>query len=75
MGSSGSTSPVTEQQLREVVLPALGVVSLTDMQRATGLSNSSCSRIKRGLMTPHPRHWGALAELADHTTGQKSLAG
>jgi len=61
---SGSTSPITEQQLREVMLPALLDVSLTDMQRATGLSNSSCSRIRRGLMTPHPRHWNALAGLA-----------
>jgi len=62
--SSGATCPVTEQQLREGVLPALREMPLTDMQRATGLSNSSCSRIRRGLMTPHPRHWGALAELA-----------
>jgi len=62
--SSGATCPVTEQQLHEVVLPALREVSLTDMQRVTGLANSSCSRIRRGLMTPHPRHWEALAELA-----------
>ncbi len=63
--SSGATCPVTEQQLREVVLPALREVSLTDMQQATGLANSSCSRIRRGLMAPHPRHWYALAQLAD----------
>jgi len=62
--SSGATCPVTEQHLHEVVLPALREVSLTEMQRATGLSNSSCSRIRRGLMTPHPRHWEALRTLA-----------
>jgi len=73
--TSGATCPVTEQQLHEVVLPALREVSLTDMQRATGLANSSCSRIRRGLMAPHPRHWYALAELANSTTGRKSCAG
>jgi len=73
--SNGAKCTVTEQQLHEVVLPALREVSLTDMQRATGLANSSCSRIRRGLMTPHPRHWYALAELANRTTGRKSFAG
>jgi len=73
--SSGATCPVTEQQLHEVVLPALGEVSLTDMQRVTGLANSSCSRIRRGLMTPHPRHWYALAELVDRTAEGQSFAG
>ncbi len=72
--SSGATSPVTEQQLHEVVLPALREVSLTDMQRATGLANSSCSRIRRGLMTPHPRHWLRLARLAQ-ASPQKAAAG
>ena len=56
-------SPVTEQQLREHVLPGLQAVELKLMQQATGLSNSACSRIRRGLMTPHPRHWQALAAL------------
>jgi ribosomal protein L37E len=73
--SNGATCPVTEHQLHEVVLPALGEVSLTDMQRATGLANSSCSRIRRGLMTPHPRHWEALAGLTTSTTGGQVQAG
>ncbi len=66
--SNGATCPVTERQLHDVVLPALREVSLTDMQRATGLANSSCSRIRRGLMTPHPRHWEALADVAEQVT-------
>ncbi len=73
--SNGATSPVTEQQLHEVVLPALREVSLTDMQRATGLANSSCSRIRRGLMAPHPRHWCSLAQLAEGIFAQQSAAG
>lgn len=67
--SNGAACAVTEQRLHEVVLPALREVSLTDMQRATGLANSSCSRIRRGLMTPHPRHWEALLMLTTSRQG------
>jgi len=63
-------SPITEQELRDRVLPALSAVSLTLMQQATGLSNSSCSRIRRGLMSPHPRHWQALADLVQKAAGK-----
>jgi len=66
----GSVAPITERELRETVLPALGAVGLPLMQRATGLSSSSCSRIRRGLMTPHPRHWQALALLAEQVASQ-----
>ena len=73
--SNGATCPITEQQLHEVVLPAQREVSLTDMQRATGLSNSSCSRIRRGLMAPHPRHWFALALLAEQVPPHRLTLG
>ncbi len=56
---------MTEQQVRQVVLPALCEVSLTD----TGLANSSCSRIVRGLMTPHLRHWEVLLMLTASRQG------
>jgi hypothetical protein len=55
---------ITEQQFYEEVLPHLAEVPLSKLERATGLSNSACSRIRRGKMTPHPRHWDALAALA-----------
>jgi hypothetical protein len=63
-GALGSRPAIREQQLYEQVLPRLAHVSLSKIERATGLSNSSCSRIRSGRMTPHPRHWDALAELA-----------
>ncbi len=47
------------------ILPRLAHVPLPDMQRATGLSNGGCSRIRRGLQIPNPKHWAALAALAD----------
>lgn len=67
--AAGSSTGITEQQLYEDVLPMLITTPLSHMQRATGLSNSSCSRIRSGKMTPHPRHWEALARLvADIST-------
>jgi hypothetical protein len=62
--AGGGCPAITEQQLYEQVLPALNDVPLSKIERATGLANSSCSRIRRGNMTPHPRHWDALAALA-----------
>jgi ribosomal protein L37E len=47
---------VTEQVLHEQVLRALVAVPLGQIQRATGLSNPACSRIRARKMTPHPRH-------------------
>jgi hypothetical protein len=62
--ASAAQPTVTEQQFFEEVLPRLIEVPLSKIERATGLSNSSCSRIRSGRMTPHPRHWDALARLA-----------
>lgn len=51
------------QYLRDVV-PRLVGVTLPQLMAATGLSNASCSTLRRGLTVPHPRHWGRLARLA-----------
>jgi CRISPR-associated endonuclease Cas1 len=50
--------PDPEVFTREI-LPSLGDVSVRRMQRATGLSLRSCSRIKHGWV-PHARHWDDL---------------
>lgn len=52
-----------------VVLPALREVPLATIQDQTGLSNSAASRIRRGVMTPHRRHWATLHSLADLPRG------
>ncbi len=39
------------------ILPALQARSAHALSRATGLSVGYCSRIKRGELVPHPRHW------------------
>jgi len=59
--SPGVTGP---SWWREHVLPALAAVSTVEIGRVTGLSKGSCSKVRRGLQVPHPRHWPALAELA-----------
>lgn len=44
--------------------PQLQEVSIDAMARATGLSKGYCSFVRRGLRTPHMRHWAALEALA-----------
>ncbi len=45
------------------ILPSLQGVSLKDMATATGLSIDYCSKIRRGLKVPHPRHWPAFRAI------------
>jgi CRISPR-associated endonuclease Cas1 len=52
------------QQYREDIWPRLAKISLRDMERVTGLANSSCSQIRSGKQVPNPRHWPVLARLA-----------
>jgi CRISPR-associated protein Cas1 len=49
----------------EQIFPTLQSVGLREMADATGLSMDYCSKIRRGLKVPHPRHWMQLALLAD----------
>jgi hypothetical protein len=46
------------------ILPRLADVSLTTIARATGMSDSSASKVRAGRRMPHPRHWEALGELS-----------
>lgn len=51
---------------REVVfehetLPKIQRVALKVLMQATGLSKGACSLIRRGIVTPHVRHWAVLA--------------
>jgi hypothetical protein len=50
------------------VLPGLADVSLGAIAVATGMSVSAASRIRRGMLQPHPRHWDALRALVRHET-------
>jgi CRISPR-associated endonuclease Cas1 len=42
------------------VFPKLRVVSVRKLAKASGLSISYCSSIRRGLRVPHARHWAML---------------
>lgn len=46
------------------ILPLIQNVSLSRLQRATGLSLRYVSLIRRGERTPHPRHWQTLLAAA-----------
>ena len=45
------------------ILPGLQQTSLKEIRAATGLSIDYCSKIRRGLKVPHPRHWESLRTL------------
>jgi len=55
----------TLQQYRTEILPILAGIPLPEIERATGLSNGTCSRVRRGLQIPNPKHWGNLRELTE----------
>lgn len=52
------------ESFQKEILP-LREVSLSQLMEATGLSEPYCSRIRRGRVVPHVRHWQALEALAD----------
>jgi CRISPR-associated endonuclease Cas1 len=54
---------------RREILPKLAGVPLSRMVKATGLSKLYCSLIRRGVYVPHPRHWEALRNVLDPTSG------
>lgn len=67
-------SAVTRDGYLHDVAPALEALKLADIVQATGLSKASCSRIRRGLSVPHPRHWEQLAALsANRTSDNRSI--
>jgi len=52
--------PADPAEFTERIRPTLRGVSVTELQKATGLSKRDSSLIRRGLYTPHPRWWDAL---------------
>jgi CRISPR-associated endonuclease Cas1 len=46
--------------------PLLVNVPAHILATATGLSRQSCTKMRRGLGTPHPRHWAALRAAAQN---------
>jgi hypothetical protein len=49
---------------RSEIQPRILGLPIREITDATGLSRASASRIRRGLIVPHPRHWKALSSLA-----------
>jgi hypothetical protein len=45
------------------ILPGLRAFTVGQLAVATGLSEAYCSRIRRGVMVPHPRHWSAFRSI------------
>jgi hypothetical protein len=56
---------LTDEWFASVLLPALASVTTRQIQNALGVSNGSATRFRNGKLTPHRRHWLALAALCD----------
>jgi hypothetical protein len=52
-----------EAWFKREIAPKLDAFSLKEIADATGLSLTTCSRIRAGAKVPHPRHWDALFAL------------
>jgi len=47
------------------ILPNLRALATRQIVEATGMTRAYCSRIRRGELVPHPRHWATLRQLGD----------
>ena len=63
--------PVSEE-FEKTILPGLQAIRLADIAEATGLTLGYCSFIRRGIKTPHPRHWPHLEVLIERHRDQHS---
>ncbi len=59
-----ASGALDEAWYHEQVAPRLATLSLPAIARGTGVSTSAASKWRAGRAVPHPRHWGALAQLA-----------
>jgi hypothetical protein len=55
--------PTDREWFSREVAPRLGRLSASALARATGLSVSHCSKVKKGERVPHPMWWDQLREL------------
>jgi hypothetical protein len=54
-------------------LPTIQSISLSRLQRATGLSLRYVSQIRRGEKTPHPKHWAALLKAVETPSSDSAI--
>src|SRR5262249_12557013 len=54
-----------DRSVFELIRARLRNVPIGVIAAATGLSQSYCSRIRNGPVTPHPRHWLTLRSIVD----------
>lgn len=61
--SSDQPSWLTKEIFSQKIQPALHVLTGASIARTLNVSNSYARDIRKGLVVPHPRHWGVLASL------------
>jgi len=58
--TAATDAGISARQWHKVIQPKVSRLTLREIMEVTGLSQSYVSKIKRGVHTPHPRHWQAL---------------
>jgi hypothetical protein len=56
-------SKLDPHEYRHRIAASLKDHPLKDIMAATGLTKGACSKIRKGSVVPHPRHWQALQQL------------
>lgn len=62
-------APLDDEAFTRDILPGLKTIPLRVIATATGLSESYCSFLRRGLRIPHRRHWKTLRLLSTVRNG------
>lgn len=55
---------------RSVILPGLQSIPIAAIQEGIDVGHDAAWRIREGALSPHPRHWEALALLAKDHSGE-----
>jgi hypothetical protein len=63
--ASSNPEWLNEQTYKQEILPRLASCKTSKIARSLGVSLQYAVWIRRGKRVPHPRHWSALAQLAE----------
>lgn len=65
---SGSSARITEETYFGQIQPRLAEITIATLASALGVSISYAADIRKGRRRPHPRHWQALANMAEEVS-------
>jgi hypothetical protein len=61
---------LTKQRYIEQIMPRLAGLKVQHIRMALAVSVPYASKVRRGIMVPHPRHWAKLADMVGYSPGK-----